>query len=531
MKTYRGFFELLKASWILVALGLGLNLLFGFLKTIGAVYLQKITDALEAGAMEQILSLVLIGGSLTFLSFAVRWLGAILPQFLQEKFSYQIRLRLLEQLGRIPFLRFESYSAGELQSRIQNDSKKAGQALYTILSRIANNVFLFLFSIWFMATTNVLATVIAVVTVVAATWVNQTILKRMKKYDKAAQQNLAEMTRSLEHTFSAMETVKTAGAEEYAVGLYQKRQNEYCENRMRSTRVGALRTLWYSITENLCLYGSILYLGILGIRGVLTIGEVLMFIYLVKQIIMPIEVIFRWMSNLPGSAASWERIHEILEQEQDAPYRENEELISAQTLELTQIDFAYNKDRPILKDVGLCLTRGHIIGLSGESGSGKTTLLKLLMGLYHSPAMQVIVDDRASLPPIPWDIAYASLENCIFPMSIYDNIVLGNENVRKDQVREILKELGFSDWIDSLPMEIDTVAEGMSGGQKQAVVNARTLLSGRNIMIFDEPFSALDTDKEACLVKILKLHKKNAFILLTSHRIQNSSLLDGWVKI
>lgn len=519
MKKYSSFFVLIKRAWPLVLLGFALNFLFGVLKTEGAVYLQKITDTLESGSMDNLLVLVLIGGGLTYFSYVVRWLGAIVLQFLQEKFSCETRIRLWDHLTKIPFLRYESYSPGELQSVIQNDSKKASQAIYAVLSRIGNNLFLFICSIWVMAATNLLATVIAVAIVIAATLVNQAILKRMKRYDKAAQQDLADMTSSLERTFAGIETVKTAGAGNFVLHAYQNNQEAYCNNRMKSTKIGAMRTLWYSVTENLCLYGSVLFLGILGVQGIMTVGEVLMFIYLVKQIIMPIEVIFRWMASLPGSAASWERIESILSVESEPDQQVNKQIAVAESLDLTGIDFAYEADRKILSDAEMHLKTGTISRLAGESGSGKTTQLKVLMGLYHSPQMLIRADGEPTTAPSPKDVAFSSIDNSVFPMSVHDNIALGNQSIHPSDSEELLSELGFSDWIKSLSDGIYTVlGEGLSGGQKQSIANARALLSGRKILIFDEPYSALDTDKETRLNNILEEISSSRLTILTSHR-------------
>lgn len=154
MKKYKKYFGFIRHHWPLVLLGFTLNILFGILKTEGAIYLQRITDILESGSLDGLFALVLVGGGLTYFSYIIRWLGAIVPQFVQETFSCEIRVKLWEHLTLIPFQKYERYSPGELQSIIQNDSKMAGQAIYTILSRIGNNLFLFVCSIWVMASTN-----------------------------------------------------------------------------------------------------------------------------------------------------------------------------------------------------------------------------------------------------------------------------------------------------------------------------------------------------------------------------------------
>lgn len=100
MKKTISYFDFIKTTWFLVALGLGFNLLFGYMKTEGAVYLQKITDAIEIGDIGSVLPFVLLGGGLTFFAFVIRWLGAIVLKCLVERFSYEARVKLFEHLSK-----------------------------------------------------------------------------------------------------------------------------------------------------------------------------------------------------------------------------------------------------------------------------------------------------------------------------------------------------------------------------------------------------------------------------------------------
>lgn len=528
MKHYIRLFLFVKKNTFLIFLCVLLNIISGAGKSIGAIYLERITDALESNHLDNLLVFILIGGVLTFLSYVFRWLGAIIPRYLMEKFSYEIRITLLKHLKKISFLTFEKYSAGELQSLIQNDTIKAGQIFYTIFSRLLNNIFLFIFSVWVMMLTDVKAAVTTVIIVLSAAVTNQLILKRMKKYEKEVQHSLGEMTQSLESIFKGMEIVKTFWSKELVQSHYLNKQQEYCRNRFKSARINAVRTLWYTFIENLCLYSSVAYLGCRGINGAMSIGEVLMFIYLIKQIIMPVEVTFRWMSTLPMSFASWERILQKLNiNVEKINYKSTGISADINHVEIENLSFSYERNLPIFNNFNLSLEKGKITGLFGSSGTGKTTLLKILSGLYLSTQIIYKINGKKidSLKPY---ITYASLERSIFPMTIYENISLGAENIHPEDVKELLAKLGFENWLSALPGGIDTTitSEDMSGGQKQALSTVRALLSGRPIIILDEPFSALDLKKAELLSDILKKEKENRIILITSHRSDKSNLFD-----
>lgn len=533
MKKKYGISDFLKSNWLWILLGIFFNFGFGYTKSVNAVYLQKITDILEKGWQNQLIYFVVIGGALSFLSFVLRWLGAIVPKYLTEKLAYETRINLFHHLCNIPFIWYEANQVGQLQSTIQNDSIQAGEILYIVISRIISNIFLFIFSVWIMAITNLQITVVAIIAVLAATAINQFILKGIKKYNIAAQQNLAEMTSSLEKTFSGIEIVKTAGAETYVIKDYQSKQNSYCENKFKSALIGALRTVWFGFTEHLCLYGSVLWLGILGINGDLTIGKVLMFIYLIKQIIMPIEMIFRWMEIIPDSIASSERISDIQKVQTEPKSIGTKVTADVKKIIYKNINYEYTGNAPVFIDFSLALVRGKIVGLTGNSGSGKTTLLKILSGVYRCDKMEIDIDGESVKEIDTNNVAYAALDRAVFPISIYENVVLGNSQILKTTVIHYFDKLGFSSWLNNFADGVDEIMNenSLSGGERQTITNIRALLSGREIIILDEPFSALDAMKEKYLISELQEVKKRKMILITSHRCTKTDLIDEIVSL
>ncbi len=514
--------------WV-VLLAIALNLLSGFTRTEGASYLERITDALGLGQIDPLWRLALPGAAIMVSSYMLRWLGASVSRYLSKKLMFETRQKVIAHLEKIPFLSYEQYSIGDVQSRMINDVEEATDIFYIVLSRILNNLSLFVCSAVYMATINWVVTVVVVGVALAMGALNAKILKKMKQIRAESRKELGGLSTLTESVYNASDTVKAYGAKEYVKRVFGRQKDRYNRQVFAGEKVDGARLVMYNFVNNFALYGAMVYMGWLGIRGVVSVGEAVVLIYLIKQILVPIEVIFRWMSALVSSLASWERVEQLLcGKEEAAPVQS--ELGGA--LEITGTSFSYDGARDILANIGTVrLEPGKIYYIYGESGSGKTTLLKLWMGLYPRGGMQINGCDTQ----LNGNCAYASAKFELFPMTIYENIAMGSDAVTKEQCNAMLERLGFGEWIGSLAQGIDTpvLADGsnLSGGQKQAIVNARALLSGRKVIVLDEPFSALDSRSEAALHDVLEMEKKKKILLITSHRAITKNWYDETICI
>ena len=527
LKAYGGF---MWANVFWVILALAFNAMSGWSLSMAVIYLQRITDTLEQNLRDGLILLIVMGLSFKVFGYIFRWLGAVVPDYISNKFCCEIRLKLVSHLQKIPFHKFEEKKAGDLYSVIRNDSGLAGQWFYTALSRMAGNVALFIFSVLIMIGINPGAALVIIVIVVGATFINNLILKRVTPHYKDSRRHLGRMTHSLERTFEGLETIKTYKAKEFALSGFSDKNYDYCESRRKAVDIDAMRLGWSTLIEKTSLYGPLIYLGHLGIIGQMSIGHVIVFTYLVKTIITPIEVIFRWMPRMLEQLTGWGRIQEILDipVEDEAGSIPSMDIVSVSAQNLT---YMYEENEPVFSGVDITLSKGTITELEGSSGSGKTTLLKLLMGLYQSKVTKYTADDKPVDDLAPY-IAYSSLENTLFPVSVYENLTMGISGVSEEKCMEVLDGLGFGEWIRSFPQGLDTLLpDGISGGQKQAISVARALLSGKPVLLLDEPFSALDKDKESLFLREISRSKHDRAILLTSHRKFLEDKWDAVIKL
>ncbi len=187
--------------------------------------------------------------------------------------------------------------------------------------------------------------------------------------------------------------------------------------------------------------------------------------------------------------------------------------------------FGYKGEKQILKNVNISVPSGKITAIVGESGIGKTTLLNLIMRFYELDSGRICIDGldikECSLKSLRGQIGYVQQNNYFFEGTIYENLLLGNENADKKEIERACLLVGIYDEIMEKPEGFRTMlgenGEGLSGGQKQRLSIARILLRNPQIIIFDEPTSALDEENEKIFFDTIKKLEGHTVIII-SHR-------------
>jgi ATP-binding cassette subfamily B protein len=197
------------------------------------------------------------------------------------------------------------------------------------------------------------------------------------------------------------------------------------------------------------------------------------------------------------------------------------------------VDFAYEAKRQILFDVSFVIPPGHTVAVVGPSGAGKSTLSRLLFRFYEVSDGCIAIDGqdirdvtqeslRAAIGIVPQDTV-------LFNDSIYYNIAYGNPRATRDQIIQAARYAHIHDFIESLPDKYDTMVGErglkLSGGEKQRVAIARTILKNPPILIFDEATSALDSKSEKAIQEELRHIARNRTTLVIAHRL--STIVDA----
>lgn len=265
------------------------------------------------------------------------------------------------------------------------------------------------------------------------------------------------------------------------------------------------------------------------IDGRMTLGDLVLINAFMLQLYMPLHFLGFVYREIKHSLADMERMFTLLDEHKEIEDKPDATALDAAqaTIRFSHVDFSYEPNRQILFDVSFDIPAGQNIAVVGHSGSGKSTLARLLFRFYDVQSGSILINDqdiravtqqslRAAMGIVPQDTV-------LFNDSIYYNIAYGRPDATQEEVFAAARAAHIHDFIASLPEKYATIVGErglkLSGGEKQRVAIARTILKNPAILIFDEATSALDSNSEKRIQAELKRIARNRTTLTIAHRL------------
>jgi len=270
-------------------------------------------------------------------------------------------------------------------------------------------------------------------------------------------------------------------------------------------------------------------------EGEMTLGDFVLINAFMMQLFMPLNFLGFVYREIKGSLANIENLFGLLDK---APKVEDasdakELAIDQADISFNQISFAYNSKRPIIKEISFKVKGGEKVAVVGESGSGKSTLVKLLFRFYDVDSGSITVDSQAistvTQHSLRQHIGIVPQDTVLFNDTLFANINYGNPSASKEKVMQAIDMAHLTKFVNSLPDGVNTVVGErglkLSGGEKQRVAIARTILKNPQILVFDEATSSLDSQSEQAILTAINEVAKNRTSLVIAHRL--STIVDS----
>lgn len=520
MNSQRFFRQFIYRNLIGFLLTLFLVTALGFFRMYGVTFLNKLMDQIESGIYEGVLYLIFLSCLMQCIFYFLRWVVALICQYLTQKCALSLRLELLKHLNKIPLPVFETLGGGNIQAILRDDVDIASGVIYAIFSRVLTNTFMALFSLGYLIFMDWKTGLVTLILSLGMGVINVKLSQPVREYQVEVQNAQGQISNHVTGVAPNFDTLKTYSATDFLLDLYRKPRKKYHDSAMKVINLSSHRENLITFMSNLSMFAGILFMSWGVASGKNSIGSLVVLTSLLTQVITPVSIIFRWVPSLVRSLASWQRVDQILLLPEAEPLGS----VSKKDIEdirLDNLSFSYPNRDPMKWD-SLHFQRGKLYTITGESGSGKSTLLKLISGVYEADTGEMFLDHQPTESTALYgQIAYVPANPNLFSMSIYDNITMGEE-IDRSMVMEQLELLGLSSWVETLPegmdYQITENSTNLSGGQKQLLSIARGLVSQRPVLIMDEPFSAVDKEREKLLMQVLEEVKKDRIVIFTSHR-------------
>ncbi len=377
------------------------------------------------------------------------------------------------------------------------------------------------YDLWFSVITVVALVSYITFTVVVTEW-RTNFRRTMNELDSKAN------TRAIDSLLN-YETVKYFSNEEYEARRYNEGLQRYEQAAVRSqtslTFLNTGQSLIIALAVTLILWRATL--GV--IAGTMTLGDLVLVNAFMIQLYIPLNFLGVIYREIKQSLADMEKMFTLLDQHRevaDSPAARPLTIRQAE-LRFSQIDFSYEKNRQILFDVDFTISAGTTTAVVGHSGSGKSTLARLLFRFYDVDKGAILIDGQDIR-----DVTQSSLRSAIgivpqdtvlFNDTIAYNIAYGRPTASQQDIIAAARAACIHDFIESLPDGYNAMVGErglkLSGGEKQRVAIARTILKNPTILVFDEATSALDSHAEQAIQAQLKDIARDRTTLVIAHRL------------
>ena len=326
-----------------------------------------------------------------------------------------------------------------------------------------------------------------------------------------------------------MPVIKAFVRQDYEEKRFQDTNEEFKDVNLHVFRILLIMIPAMTLLLNLMIV-LILYFGAYdAIRGEIVTGTIIAFIQYATQIVMSFLMLGGFLIMIPRILVSGRRVAEVINTEISISDGPIDEIDDNPTIEFKNVDYKYpGSEEKVLKNISFKLEKGKTTAIIGGTGSGKSTILNLIPRLQDVTDGEILVNGKNikdyKLSTLRQRISYAPQKAILFQGDIRSNMLVGKDDARDEEIEKALK-MAEVDFIDSLEDEVSQGASNFSGGQKQRLQLARSIIGKRDFYLFDDVFSALDMNTEAKVKENLKDLKENSSILIISQRI--STIMDA----
>jgi ABC-type multidrug transport system fused ATPase/permease subunit len=443
-----------------------------------------------------------------------------------QKMTYRSRLALLRHLQRLSAEYHDNTPPGDTLHRLQMDVDQVATLTGEVVPVLLRTTTVFALVMSTMLVLNYRLTIVVLPLIPLFILVRRRFQNRLRDASDSVQQQSGKLIEFLEEHLGAIVQVQLLSCEQREARRFARISSCVVRAQMqrRGTELFFSSVLYLIIIAGMA--GVLSYGGYQVMSGTLTAGGLVAFYGYTLQLFIPLYGVVDIYAKVQRVAASARRLLEITEaksilRDGAVPLRD-----APVAIELKDVCFSYNVDRPVLNAMTLRVDGGEHVALAGTSGNGKSTIAKLIARMYDARAGTVLVDGTdvrdVKLKSLRAAVIFVPQNPVLFDVTLRENLLYGNPQASNDDLERVTKLAQLDLVIKRLPKGLDESlgprGNRLSGGERQRVALARALLQHPKVLILDECTSALDEVTEKCLLNALDQHLRDVTTIIISHR-------------
>ena len=527
-------FSYLKPYWRQLTLVLICIAISSAMSLYPSVLTGKILDEGIIGRNLKLLIIFIVASfGLTLMSNLIGVIEGYINTWIAQHITYDMRNQMFAHLQRMSQRFFTTNNQGDIITRMTSDISGVESVITNTFRNILSNSITLIVALIMMFQKSWVLAVLGICVIPLFVIPTRKAGKTRWKLTGEAQACNDEINGILNETMSVSGQllVKLFGKEEQEFSRYKDANSRMIKLNIRERMAGR----WFFVVLNtvtnigpmlLYLVGGIL---IMKYNSNLTPGDITVMVALLGRTYMPVNNLLNIQVDWMRSMALFTRIFEYFDMPveiQNAPDAITPESTTGE-VEFRGVDFAYEPERQILKNISFRLEAGRSIAIVGPSGSGKSTIINLIPRLYDVQEGEVLfggIDVRQlDLTFLRKSIGVVSQETYLFNGTIRENLLYAKEDATEEEMIEACKKANIYDFIESQETGLDTMVGNrglkLSGGEKQRISIARVLLKNPALLIFDEATSALDSISESKIQEAIDPIIEERTSILIAHRL------------
>ncbi len=454
-----------------------------------------------------------------------------------RRLLFYVRNELFLKLQELPVAFFNQNKAGDLISRLNNDTDKLNQFVAQSLMQFIGSVFLITGAGVFIISLDVRLGIAALLPALSVVLITRGTSSWIKQKNLKSLQSLGGMSSEVQESLNNFKVIVAFNRVDYFRAKFNSANEKNFAASLSAGFANGVFMPLYGLSSQIAQLIVVAYGIWLIDQGQTTVGLLIGFLLYVNNFYGPLRQLATVWASFQLAVAATDRISEVLHLESNMPVIAAGPVESNAVLEFRHVDFHYPDGQEVLRDVSFELEKGKAYALVGPTGGGKTTTANLMARLYDPSQGKVLLDGRDIRSFTPAErarkIGFILQEPFLFSGTVRDNVLYGNEEYKGYSSERLAKLLADSNlaapisrFAEGLDTKITTSGNSISLGQRQLIAFMRATLRKPELLILDEATANIDTVTEELLQEILDKLPAETTKVIIAHRLNTISNVD-----